>query len=187
MPTFKKHHMTRIPIDLCMDPREPTVGFAARQARVRVTAASRIHFGLMGFKQSSTAVRRSGHDDRTPATVVRIAPSDNLTIHGADEPRIRELVASWAKYYQRKNQRNARSNCPVSRPRISGWAPARRRPCPWQGRLTLILASTAMHRNNWRAASGVARRSSVGNWGFHVGGCIAELGHPPTDSSPPNY
>ena len=154
---------------------------------VQVTAASRLHFGLMGFQQSQRPFGGVGMMIDQPQTVVRVSTDDNLAKHGPDSERIMGLVACWADYHGRAIPDDCVIELLHQAPAHIGLGSGT------QSALAVVRALNAFYGVDKNEPEQLvtcaqrAQRSSVGSWGFHRGGFIVELGHEPGRQLAPDH
>lgn len=154
---------------------------------VEVTAASRLHFGLLA--PGAAAARRFGGCGvmvSTPQVQVRISAADELRVEGPGADRVREFVERWR----------------VSAGGELNWSPVRVRveslPRLHSGlglgtQLALAVARGldawhhVPHTSSLELARrmGRGRRSAIGTHGFESGGFLAELGKDAEDAIAP--
>ena len=144
---------------------------------VHVTAASRLHFGLISLGGSRPRIFGGvGVMVEPPNIRVRIEPSDHFSVEGTHADRVAEFVAVWQQYWQKPN----RPLCSIvleSAPRMHiglgvgtqlGLAVARG--------LNVFCGLEVLTPEQLAHSVGRGSRSAVGTHGFFHGGLIYELG-----------
>ncbi len=130
----------------------------------------------MGFHESVYPFGGVGMMVDEPTTIVQISSSDKYDVYGVMADRINRTVASWAAFHRRPIP----SNCVVqvirATPPHIGLG---------SGTQLALCVARALNVHYGLDSNGIesvvrsverGRRSSVGSWGFHLGGCIVELG-----------
>lgn len=149
----------------------------ARLSRVTVTAGARIHFGLMGFDQSRRPFGGMGMMIDRPSTVVQLRPHDGLVTRVAQSKRIKTWLASWARYHRRHEPDDCVIEIVRRAPAHIGLGSGTQAGLSVARALNAFFGIDMNEPQDLAASVQRARRSSVGSWGFHLGGCVVELGH----------
>lgn len=149
---------------------------------VEVTAASRLHFGLLSFGQPG--VRQFGGAGvmiDEPGLRLRVVSADRFGAAGPAAARIENTAAMLTRAFGWSALPPCLVEVLAAPPAHAGLGSGTQLAlatsaglCAWQGLDQPPLEKLA-------AAAGRAKRSAIGAWGFALGGFLIEAGHAPPD------
>lgn len=160
---------------------------AARE--VRVTASSRLHFGLFSFGGEGVQFGGAGVMIARPITRLRAVPSDNFSAWGPAAERVAAFAAEWMAYQREKASRrdwaaSLAPELPAVRLDIESVAPSHvglgsgtQLALAVAACLELLCGGGELPGPDELAASvGRGRRSAIGTYGFCRGGLLVDDG-----------
>ena len=165
---------------------------------VTVSAPSRLHFGLLAVgRQSGLQYGGIGLMVRQPRTVVSVSSAQQLDIDPASPTTVRETVERWLTW-QRANLKSALGRdivaieqLPVSvrvlqvPPRHQGLGTGTQLAFATALALTRSFQLQVDSAETFSAALNRGRRSTIGTFGFFLGGLLVDRGRLPSDRLSP--
>ncbi len=154
--------------------------------RVRLTAASRLHFGMLAFGQSEgRQFGGAGVMVDRPALDVQFTAANEWQVSGPLAERMRRMIADPHVESTLRNLPKAKIEILTAPPEHAGLGVGTQLSLSVVAGLRALAGLPALAPAELATATGRAQRSSVGTYGFCLGGMIVEAGKLPGESIAP--
>lgn len=153
---------------------------------VSITAASRLHFGLIRFgHESGRQFGGVGLMIEKPSLRLRVLPSPIFRTSGPSADRVEAAGRQWAKWRQLADLPNCRIEVIEAPPSHTGLGSGTQLSLAVAAALDVWTGQASVSTVETAAGMGRGLRSAVGTHGFALGGLIAELGKMPGETVSP--
>ena len=150
---------------------------------VRVTAPSRLHFGLLSFGDPT---RRQfggcGAMVEQPGLRLSITDSDRFAVAGLLGERVRRIVSRWQAAFGGSQLPPCRMEVESAPPLHTGLGVGTQLTLSIAAALQAFVGAAPLPAPQLAAAMGRGARSAIGTHGFAQGGLLAELGKLPDEA-----
>ncbi len=147
---------------------------------VHISAAARLHFGLLAFGQpTGRQYGGAGVMIKSPRVELSVSPNDDFAVTGPNVRRIAEFAAKWAAANSVTTPLNCSIHVSNTMPAHAGFGSGTQLGLSVAKGLETFFGVESQGIEQLAMSVGRGGRSAVGSYGFGSGGFIAENGRLP--------
>ena len=155
----------------------------ATASSISIQTGSRLHFGLLLVRLAgSAAVRRPGDDDRAAGDSADVESAGEFAVRGLLADRVQAFASAWARSYRLAAPPRCEVTVVSAAPQHAGLGTGTQLGLAVAAGLAEFHSGTRPAAVELAAAVGRGRRSSIGTYGFDLGGLLYEDGKAPGET-----